>query len=320
MKINNNRRTFLKQTAVLGALPFVPFSASAFSLHDSVRLFGMSLNGGAIGVKAGQQELIKLAAKYGFEAVAPSPGELSGMDEQTFRQTLDLLKQNRLQWGNAGLPVDFRKDVATFEKGLEKLKGMVPRLKAAGVTRMGTWIFPNHQELTYLQNFELHSDRLRQIARVLETGDIRLGLEYVGPRTLWSAGRYPFLHSLAETLELIERIGTGNVGLVLDSFHWFNAEETREDLLVLKNEQVVACDLNDAVGGLAASGQRDLYRELPTATGVIDIKTFLEALVQIGYDGPVRAEPFSRSLNILDDETAVAATAQAMKQAFGLIG
>ena len=33
----------------------------------------------------------------------------------------------------------------------------------------------------------------------------------------------------------------------------------------------------------------DLSRELPCATGVIDLATFLGALVKIGYDGPVRA-------------------------------
>jgi sugar phosphate isomerase/epimerase len=59
---------------------------------------------------------------------------------------------------------------------------------------------------------------------------------------------------------------------------------------------------------------------LPAATGVIDTATFLRALVTIGYDGPVRAEPFNRQLNDLGNEQAVAATATAMRRALATIG
>ena len=64
----------------------------------------------------------------------------------------------------------------------------------------------------------------------------------------------------------------------------------------------------------------DSRRELPAATGVIDLKAFLSALVEVGYDGPVRAEPFNRELNALPAAEAVAATAAALKKAFALIG
>jgi sugar phosphate isomerase/epimerase len=58
---------------------------------------------------------------------------------------------------------------------------------------------------------------------------------------------------------------------------------------------------------------------LPTATGVIDLKTFLGALVEIGYDGPIRAEPFNKPLNEMGDEEALSATAKAMRKAFALV-
>ena len=64
----------------------------------------------------------------------------------------------------------------------------------------------------------------------------------------------------------------------------------------------------------------DNARELPLATGVIPVADFLEALVAIGYDGPVRAEPFNKALNALPREESVAATAASMKKAFALLG
>jgi sugar phosphate isomerase/epimerase len=91
------------------------------------------------------------------------------------------------------------------------------------------------------------------------------------------------------------------------------------DLLALKNAQVVSVDLNDAPAGVPIDQQQDGKRELPAATGVIDAAAFLNALNRIGYDGPVRAEPFNKAVNDLDDEPACEAVAKAMKKAFALI-
>ena len=125
---------------------------------------------------------------------------------------------------------------------------------------------------------------------------------------------------MAETKDLIAEIGTGNVGLVLDSWHWWQAGDSVEDILSLKNEEIVSVDLNDAPAGVPKEQQMDGQRELPCATGVIDVAAFLKALQRIGYDGPVRAEPFNRALNELDNEAACGATIKAMRKAFELVG
>ncbi len=169
---------------------------------------------------------------------------------------------------------------------------------------MNTWIMPTHPDLSYMANFRQHATRLREIAKILGHHGIRLGLEYVGPKTLMARSRFPFLRTLGETQALIAEIGENNMGLVLDSFHWYCAEDTKADLLTLKNSDIVACDLNDARSDLTRDAQIDGTRELPGATGVIDLKTFLEALVEIGYDGPVRAEPCNQALRDMENAEA----------------
>jgi sugar phosphate isomerase/epimerase len=171
---------------------------------------------------------------------------------------------------------------------------------------------PSHDELTYGKNFQQHAARLREVGRVLKDHGIRLGLEYVGTQLLLVGKRYPFVHTMAETRELIAEIDTGNVGLVLDTWHWWTAGDTEADILALRNEDVVSVDLNDAPKGIAKEQQRDNERELPAATGVIDALTFLKALVKIGYDGPARPEPFNKVLNALENDPACAATSAAM--------
>jgi sugar phosphate isomerase/epimerase len=221
--------------------------------------------------------------------------------------------------GAAGLPVEFRRDQSRFEDTLKGLPSVASGLRRAGVERMSTWLSPCDDKLTYLENWHQHTARLREVAKVLMDHNVRFGLEYVGPKNSWSSRRYPFVHTMAEMKELIAEIGTGNVGFQLDSWHWWNAGETAADILSLKGSEVIAVDLNDAPAGIPREQQVDNRRELPCATGVIDLKAFLNALYQIGYDGPVRAEPFNQALNKMGKEDACAAAVESLKKAFALI-
>ena len=237
------------------------------------------------------------------------------MSDDQIRGLASQLKAKGLTWGSAGLPIDFRQDEAKFTEGLEVLRRQAPALQKAGVKRMGTWIMPCHDQFTYLQNFKLHASRLRPAAQVLADQGIRLGFEYVGTQLVRNSKRYPFLHTMAEGRELIAEIGTGNLGFVLDSWHWWTAGESPTDIASLRAEDIVSVDLNDAPAGLPREQQIDGQRELPSSTGVIPVVQFLQALVQTGYDGPVRAEPFNKAVNELDNDAACAAVIAAMRRA-----
>ena len=82
---------------------------------------------------------------------------------------------------------------------------------------------------------------------------------------------------------------------------------------------MVAVDLNDAPKGIPKDQQVDGRRELPCATGVIDVGAFLNALSRIGYDGPVRAEPFNEAVRQMTQDDACEAASRSLKKAFALI-
>lgn len=280
----------------------------------------IALTPGSIGVSVkSQEELNALAARHGFESVEPRGEELASMSPAKLAAVQADLAAKRLTWASAGLPVDFRKDDRAFREGLAKLPRIAAGLRAAGAGRVSTYLMPSHDELTYRKNFAQHASRLREVAGVLKDHGLRLGLEYVGTQLLLVRGRYPFLHTLAEARELIAEIGTGNVGLVLDTWHWWTAGDTEADLRALKNSDVVSVDLNDAPKDIPKPQQKDNERELPVATGVIDTAAFLRALVAIGYDGPVRPEPFNKALNALDNDAACAAASAALHKAMSLV-
>ena len=148
----------------------------------------------------------------------------------------------------------------------------------------------------------------------------RLGLEFIGPRTMRENLRYGFIYSPEGMLCLAEAIGA-NVGLLMDAYHWYTAGGNLADIRTLRAEDVVYVHVNDAPAGVAIEAQLDQVRRLPGATGVIDIAGFLRALESIGYDGPVTPEPFRKELAALpSDEARLKAVGAAMDRIFATAG
>jgi len=316
---SGNRRAVLREVALLAASTYSLSTWAADGNPPPKRKMTLCLSPGAIGVTGNQMQTIDLAARHGFESIEPQGEYLASLSPDKLAEVLASMKAGGLVFGAAGLSVEFRQSEDKFAEGLKNLPALAAGLNRAGVKRMGTWLMPGHSSLSYVENFRQHARRLRSVAQVLQDHDIRLGMEYVGTKTIWTRQRYPFIHTLKEMRDLMAEIGTGNTGVVLDSWHWWQAEDTVAELLALNNGQVISVDLNDAPSGVAKDQQIDGRRELPCATGVIDVGAFLRALNQIGYDGPVRAEPFNKPLNDLENEPACAATILSLKKAVALL-
>lgn len=275
--------------------------------------FYTNLSCGALGVSAGFPAAVDLAVEFGFGAVDPDVGYLATQSPAQVEQLRAKLAEQGVRWGNAGVPVNINADAATFATQLAGLEEFAARLGALGVERAGTWIRPMSDSLTYRRNFARHVERIGLVDEILAAAGVRFGLEYVGPKTFWSTERYPFVHTLAETRELLAAIGSSNVGVILDTFHWFTSAESADDIRTLTADQIVAVDLNDAPTGRERDEQIDGQRMLPGASGVIDVAGFVGALRDIGYAGPIKVEPFNAELRSLPAHEAVARTAESLK-------
>lgn len=255
-----------------------------------------NLSVGALGLDIDFPSAIELAQEHGFGGIDPDAGHLAALHAAGgARAVADLADEVRgrgLSWGIAGLPLALDASAEEFRADLAALPSALEPLVAAGVTRVGTWVRPMHDELDHRQNWRLHLGRVALVGQLLADAGMRLGLEYIGPKTFWSTERFPFIHSLREMRELIAESGCGNVGLILDSFHWYTAGESADDLEGLTDADIVSVDVNDAPQGLERDEQKDLERRLPWDTGVIDLEGFTSALHAAGCSGPVKAEPF----------------------------
>ncbi len=314
-----SRRAFFQSAAAaVAALHLTGVPTRASQGAGNVRFY-KNLAPGHIGVRANQKQALEYAARFGFDAITPNAGEFEDHSPTEIREWVDTMKSTGVRYGAAGLPVEFRRDQDQFERGMAQLPRQAAILGQLGVTRAATWILPGHNELTYLQNFKRHERRLREAAKVLDDHGIRLGLEFVGPRTSRARNRFPFICAQKDMMELVEAIGTPNVGLLMDSWHWYTSHGTVEELLTLSNKDIVHVHVNDAPAGIPVDEQVDSRRALPATTGVIDMKGFINALVKIGYDGPVECEPFDEQLRQMDSDAALQKTADALNRVWDLI-
>lgn len=269
----------------------------------------MSLNPGAIRLSIPFAEALTLAHTSGFPGLDLSFPEIYHLVQETSLQTLkERFQAAGVRPGGWGLPVDFRGDEMLYQAGLAALPAYAEIAQALDSPWCITWILPFSDEKDYESNMEFHVSRLRPIAHILAEHGCRLGLEFVGPETFRAGHMYEFIYNIAGSLELGRRIDTGNTGLLLDCWHWYTSRATVEDITALSASQVVYVHVNDAPGGLAIEQQIDSKRLLPGASGIINISGFLQALTQIGYEGPVVVEPFDAKLFALAAPERVQAT------------
>lgn len=256
-----------------------------------------NLSLGALGLSADFPTAVDLATRHGFGGVDADVAFLRELgDASAIGEYAGSVSERGLRWGVAGLPVDLNATAGEFATQLVELPATLSVLNAAGIGSVGTWLRPMHDDLSYRRNWVRHAGRLSLVSEVLADHGIRLGLEYVGPKTFWSTERFPFVHSLAETRELIADAGASNIGLILDSYHWYTAGESAADLHGLTDADIVSVDINDARADRERDEQLDLDRRLPGSTGVIDLQGFMDGVRAAGYSGPVKVEPFMASL------------------------
>ena len=262
------------------------------------------LSPGAIGVKAASLDEALEAAKIGgFGGVEINPVEIAGLVET---QGQEAVMARFIAAGIApagfGLPTEWRGSEDAWRAGLNDLPRLAAAAAAIGATRVMTWIMPCSKDRQYEENKAFHVTRFTPIAKILGNHGLSLGLEFIGPKTLRETQKYPFVHTMEDMLAMGREIGP-NVGLLLDAYHWYTSHGTVDQLKALTPAQVVYVHVNDAPVGVPVDEQMDGVRDLPGATGVIDIAGFLHSLRGIGYDGPVTPEPFV-NLSALPSDTA----------------
>jgi 2-keto-myo-inositol isomerase len=90
--------------------------------------------------------------------------------------------------------------------------------------------------------------------------------------------------------EIVRRVDRTNVGLVVDSFHFYAGESTIESIETVDPNKLFVFHINDAED-LPRQQLQDAHRLLP-GLGILPLKEMLQAFRRIGYDRVASVEIF----------------------------
>ena len=281
----------------------------------------IALSPGCVGVRsenlAGR---IAAAKNYGFAGVDIDINEIATLvDTQGADSVRAQFEEAEVIACGWGLPVAWSGSEEDWKRDLLALPRLAKAAAEIGCFRVATWIMPCSNDRAFDENLAFHIERFKPIAEILGEHGHRLGLEFIGPKTIRNNFKYSFVHDMPGMLDMTSKIGD-NVGLLLDCWHLYTSHGRASDVAKLEETDVVYVHVNDAPAGIAIDEQQDNVRCMPGETGVIDIAGSLDALKSIGYSGPVIAEPFKKELGDLPDDAArLQATADSMKKIFSTL-
>lgn len=250
------------------------------------------------GKKVEWRDFAALAHHFGYPGVDVDLGP--AMKEGT-EQTKDFLASKALKPTVVGCPVNFREDESKFNDTLKGLPEAAKFAAGIGCARMTTWVMPSF-DVPKSEMWKLLRGRFGAIAKVLADYDVRFGLEYIGPLHLRMRSPHLFACTLREMQNLAREAGP-NVGVLLDSWHWYHAGDTLADIEKAGKDGIVHVQVADSPK-LPPDEIRDNER-LFAGEGVIDLKAFFATLRKIGYEDGVSPEVFGRGIKEMPLEEGV---------------
>lgn len=246
----------------------------------------------ALGLSGRQSELIELALTYGFRGMDVDMAELAKRARNSsISHAIRFLESAKLKVGNFDLPVDCTADEASFASQLVFLDEVCQVAAALKAQRCVTLIEPASDDRPFPENFELHRQRLGQVAGTLSKYGIWLGLGLRSLRSQREGKNYQFICDTDALRTLQKSIPATNVGILLDTFHWFLGGGSLADLNDIPTEQIIGVRLADYRSDEDPNTFDEQSRRLPGEGGSVDCQAVVNLLAQRKYDGPVTLFP-----------------------------
>lgn len=124
---------------------------------------------------------------------------------------------------------------------------------------------------------------LGDLAEIAAAHNVKLAYEFLGKPDC-------SVHTLAQCWEIVQEADLPNVGLVLDTFHFYAGGSTLDSILAVNAEKIYIFHINDAEDRPRKT-LTDAYRLLP-GEGVIPLSDILAHLRTIGFDSLCSVELF----------------------------
>lgn len=231
----------------------------------------------AVAFKGDFEANVAKIARYGYDGVElairdPSLVDLDELEAVVRQHQLTVPAIGTGQaWGEERLSFT-SDDPAVRRAAIERIKSHIPlaaRFKAVVILGLIRGITPQGQ--SHEQSMAYLVEALQECSAAAAAQGVRYALEPLN--------RYEtdLIHTVADGLALIERVGAGNFGLLLDTFHMNIEEPSIEDSIRACGQHIFHFHVADS------------NRWYPGA-GHLDFKRILGTLFETGYQGYVSGE------------------------------
>ena len=253
------------------------------------------------------------AASAGFRAADFSMPHARALETAAGRDAvIEAFRSRGLQAGAWGAGAQVIGPHADFDASLHEVADNAA-LGAALGARVAAVVVPNRTDMPRDEMLDLLAMRIGDVADTAAGEGVALSLEFIGPN-LWPEQPYELFSGIRGTLDLIERIGRVNVGILFDTYHFHCGDSQLADIAAA-GRAINHVHLNDAPPGDASTFD-DSVRRLP-GDGVMDLPAIINALEAAGYQGPVGVEIFNDDLRALPIAEGAARVAAACHRVFG---
>ena len=253
------------------------------------------------------------AAAAGFRAADFSMPAARALEAAAGRDAvIEAFRSRGLQAGAWGAGAQVIGPHADFDASLDEVAENAA-LGAALGARVAAVVVPNRTDTPRDEMLDLLSMRIGDVADTAAGEGVALSLEFIGPN-LWPEQPYELFSGIRGTLDLIERIGRVNVGVLFDTYHFHCGDSQLADIAAA-GRAINHVHLNDAPPGDASTFD-DSVRRLP-GDGVMDLSAIINALEAAGYRGPAGVEIFNDDLRALPIAECAARVAAACHRVFG---
>lgn len=152
---------------------------------------------------------------------------------------------------------------------------------------------------------------LGELGRIAEAQGVALAFEFLGqPRCS--------VQTLSQAAEIVGYVERENVGLVLDSFHFYAGGSNVESIDALDAQKLFIFHINDAED-LPREKLEDGHRLLP-GLGILPLQEITSALRRIGYDRVTSVEIFRPEYWERDPQELARAAHEAVKRVLAKAG
>ena len=216
------------------------------------------------------------------------------------------------------LPMDWEVHEADYPQQVERLNAFLPTVKELGCTLLYTHISPGSDFRVYHENFEFHRQKLAEIANLLESHQIRLGLSFSALASDQKPFRQPFLTTFEGLVTLIRTMTTSNVCVMVDLWHWAISQGSLDHIQQLGASRigdVRLADLPESLEPLASLTVEQ--RMLPSTEPRIHFSAVIELLQSLDYKGPITPYPHASQFANQRRDVIVRTVAQSLEVLLG---